>query len=74
MCMVTKLNDSIIRNKNIAKNCKNREVLGIVGIEIALFSLILHLIYIVRQTFGRLYEKRVCHLFYIFTMNNIYQL
>ena len=46
MCMVTKLNDSIILNKNIAKNCKNRVVLGIVGTEIALFSLILYLIYI----------------------------
>lgn len=46
----------------------------IVGIEIALFSLILHLIYIVRQTFWQVYEKRVCHLFYIFKMSNIYQL
>lgn len=51
MCMVTKLNDSIIRNKNIAKNCKNRVVLGIVGIEIALFSLILHLIYYSKANF-----------------------
>lgn len=49
-------------------------VLDIVGIEIALFSLILHLIYIVRQTFWQVYEKRVCHLFYIFKMSNIYQL